>query len=215
MSDCKLFKKYTVLDFKGRVFYIPQGPVAVDIRTCDNQRLSMWPAIMPELKIILGNEDDYVIANGLKCFHHVYYNGQSDMLETVLKDVMLDGLPFQCPFDYTFHFDDIEFPLNDKDPRIVVPKRHYSEVVNTFLAENPDLHEAIRHFLEKYPERFNASTPDRYDKKNMDACDWQTINTGIINTLKESGELKTRLIEEYMHEDPWLHELYAEAFGVK
>jgi len=49
----------------------------------------------------------------------------------------------------------------------------------------------------------------------MDACDWQIINTGIINTLKESGELKTRLIEEYMHEDPWLHELYAEAFGVK
>ena len=40
----------------------------------------MWPAIMPELKIILGNEDDYVIANGLKCFLYVYYNSQSDML---------------------------------------------------------------------------------------------------------------------------------------
>ncbi len=215
MIDCKLFKKYNVLDFKGRVFYVPQGPVAVDITTCDNQSLSMWPAIMPELKIILGNEDDYVIANGLKCFLYVYYNSQSDMLYTVLKDVILDGLPFRRPYDYRFHFDDIEFPLSDKDPRIVVPKRHYSEIVNLFIAENPDLHDAVRHFLEKYPERFNAYNPDRYYKKNMDAYEWESINTGIINTLKDTGEEKIRMIEQYMHEDPWLYELYAEAFGVR
>ena len=189
--------KFSWIYFKNREFYVPLVSCEIEI----TEKI---------LKIGLLGEKDYVIANGLKCYRYMNYFADTDTIQTTLKEAIMDGYPISPNgFLLSFPYDALEFPYSEQDPRIVVPKRDYSELTNAFLAENPYMDDSIRHFLLEHPEAFNVYDPRM--KRNMNKGGWLHLDNNIKDARKDP-ELRKSLLED--KEDPsWLHEIFVNALG--
>ncbi len=192
-------EKFSWIKFEDREFYIP-------LVSCE---IEIYGKI---LIVTLWREEDYVIANGLKCYRRMQYNADTDTILTTLKEAIMDGYPISPNgFLLSFPYNALEFPYSEKDPRIVIPKRDYSELTNAFLAENPYLDDSIRHFLLEHPEAFNTYAHNPKIRQNMNKMWWLVIDRHIKSARKDP-EFRKSLLE--VKTDPsWLHEFYVNALG--
>ena len=181
-----------------RVFYLHHAPVEI----C---------SYSDGIEILL-EDDNYVIANGVKCFYRVHYDAKTDRIYTHLKDVMIDNKPYPKLSPYSFRFDALEFPLTEKDTIMVVPNRDYSEVANAFLSEFPDLHDSIRHYLLKHPESYDAFNPNPGQGRNMYKSLWLSLDEKIKRALVDT-KCRDMLID--LQGSGFYSEIIAEVFGTE
>lgn len=136
-----LFKKYVKITFASRIFYLPRIPA--DICFENNS-----------LTIDMADMDKYVLVDGIRCYYCMTYNSDNDMVNTWLKDYSFEGMVSTQHNYFSFSLSDKEFPFSKRDPRLVVPKREYSELISAFLDEHKDLNERVVKFLKQHPETF-------------------------------------------------------------
>ncbi len=140
-----LFKKYIRIEFGSRVFYLPRIPANIYV---ENNTLSIDMADM----------DEYVIVDGIRCYYCVIYYADKDTVNTWLKDYTIEGMVGTQQTYFPFSLSDKEFPCSNRDPRVVVPKRDYSELTSVFLEEHKELNERVVKFLEQHPETFEQAS---------------------------------------------------------
>lgn len=202
--DLESVGKFNYLKFEKRVFYIPNTRYDIYIEG-------------HILKIDLGDNYKYVIANGLKCYQFLWYNAQDDTITTNIEADTVDGTPTNEWFCCTFPYDAKEFPLNEQHPRIVVPKRDYIELLNSFLAEKTTLDDSLKQLLIEHPDFFNAYWP--IEKRDMNKIDWVKID-GELKAARENPECRPLLLdndetipEEYRRFPSWLHDFFVKTLG--
>lgn len=156
-----LLKKYIRIEFGSRVFYLPRIPANIHV---ENNTLSIDMADMDE---------EYVIVDGIRCYDCVIYYANKDTVNTWLKDYTIDGMVCTQKTYFPFSLSDKEFPCSNRDPRVVVPKRDYSELTSVFLEEHKELNERVVKFLEQHPETFDQASIE----------EWLSLSKQIANGL--------------------------------
>lgn len=189
--------KFNYLRFEKRVFYVPNTRYQMNIEG-------------HLLRIDLGDNNKYVMANGLKCYQFLWYNAQGDTITTNFEAETVDGIPTNDRFCLTLPYDAKEIPWSERHPMIVVPKRDYSELTNAFLDESLDLDDFLRQFLLEHPELFNAYWP--YMERDMDKIDWCKID-GNIKYARENPEFRQTFLESKIDYPSWMHDAIVTALG--
>lgn len=143
-SKILLLEKYVKIMFGKRAFYLPRIPANIYV---DNNTIS----------IDMDDMEEYVIVDGIRCYYCIEYHADNDTINTWLKDYTIGGLVCTQQTYFLFQLSDKEFPFNKRDPRLVVPKRDYSELTSEFLHEHKELNEKVVKFLEQHPESFEQA----------------------------------------------------------
>lgn len=135
----QILRNYVRLEFCSHIFYLPCIPSNICFKA-------------NTLSIDMADMEEHVLVDGIQCYYCLIYDAGNDTLSTWLKDFTIDGLI--CPeLTYlTFKISDREFSFSKHDPRTVVPKRDYTELVSVFIDEHKDLNEKVVKFLKEHPE---------------------------------------------------------------
>lgn len=145
-KELLMLEKYVKIMFGKRAFYLPRIPANIYFE--NNNTISIDMADM----------DEYVLVDGIRCYYCVIYHADKDTVNTWLKDYTFDGVVCTQHKYFPFSLSDKEFPFSERDPRLVVPKRDYSELTSVFLEEHKELNERVVKFLEKHPETFEQKS---------------------------------------------------------
>lgn len=140
-----LLEKYVRIQFGSRTFYLPCIPANIYFEK-------------NTLSIDMADLDEYVLVDGIRCYHCMTYNSDNDTVDTYLRDYTYDGKLCTQQSGFTFSLSDREFPFSRRDPRLVVPKRDYSELTSVFLDEHKELNERVVKLLEQHPEIFEQAS---------------------------------------------------------
>ena len=136
-----LLEKYVRIEFDDHVFYVPRVPSNIYFKANN-------------LSIDMADMDTYAIVDGIRCYFCLFYDANNGVLQTWLKDWKLEGVMCPTSHEFSFPIDAKEFPFGQRDTRLVVPKRDYTEVTMAFLEQHEELDERISEFLKKHPEMF-------------------------------------------------------------
>ena len=160
-----LLEKYLRIEFGNHVFYVPR--ISANIYFKNNS-----------LAIDMANMSEYAVVDGMRCYYCLMYNADNDILQTWLKDWELDGAVFSLPHEFTFPINAKNFPFSQRDTRMVVPKRDYSEIVLAFLEQHDELDNRISEFLKNHPDMFEQAA----------IKDWLLLNKYLeINVFDEDS----------------------------
>lgn len=166
-----LLGKYVRIEFDEHVFYVPLVPSNIYFEG-------------NSLSIDMADMDTYTIVDGIRCYYCLIYDANNGILQAWLKDWKLDGVMCPTSHEFSFPIDAKEFPFGQRDTRLVVPKRDYTEVTSAFLEQHEELDERISEFLKKHPELF-----EQVERK----CHWQNLND-----LLKSGDFDADILEDYL-----------------
>ena len=168
-----LLEKYVRIEFDDHVFYVPRVPSNIYFKA-------------NSLSIDMADMDTYAIVDGIRCYYCLIYDANNGILQTWLKDWKLDGAMCPTSHEFSFPIGAKEFPFSQRDTRLVVPKRDYTEVTMAFLEQHKELDDRISEFLKKHPELF-----EQVERK----CHWQNLN----DLLKSEG-FDADILEDYLPE---------------
>ncbi len=174
MENSLSLQKFVTLYIGDRRFYLPLAPLNIYYNNNG-------------FEIQFDNWDSYVIVDGIRCYYHLQYSADKDIIHTHLRDFEFDDLPWRDDHDFSFPLTAKSFPFSKTDARVVVPKRNYAEVTSAFLAEKRNLDEMLIEFLEKHPEVFDQ----------VDITIWEKLSKQL-SLLKENQAPDPYVLERYL-----------------